>query len=211
MGQSSAEDRNVLQNLQLQRDSILTDGDIGLTERMYILNQMWWRWADFHLYILSPLATSVQDPQVLTAQTIPETEETEFVYPIIDYGDHYSTSKAMDAMSSGMSMWRLYCTIEKIIGLLVGRLIEKNIAPETEIQVAFGGYELAQRKGFESIINLSYNVVVSNFDPDANEKWGTRYLQNVKNLAEKGYGYPPAAPRTPYRRGGTGSKGPRRS
>ena len=66
-----------------------------------------------------------------------------------------------------------------------------------------------QRNGFESIINLQYNVVVTNFDPGA---WGDTYLQTVKRLADKGYGYPPEAPRDKYRHltsNAIGKKGPK--
>ena len=93
-------------------------------------------------------------------------------------------------------MCKLYYTIEKMIFLLVERLKTGGVAAETEVQVAFGGHELAQRKGFESIINLSYNVVVTNFDPGV---WGDHYLKMAKRLADKGYGYPSEAPRDTYR------------
>jgi hypothetical protein len=83
---------------------------------------------------------------------------------------------------------------------LVERLKAGGVATDTEVQIAFGGHELAQRKGFESIINLSYNVVVTNFDPGP---WGERYLQIVKRLADKGYGYPPESPRDTYRQSHT--------
>ena len=102
--------------------------------------------------------------------------------------------------SAGKSMCKLFYTIEKIIFMLVERLKTGGTSAETEVQVAFGGHELAQRKGFESIINLSYNVVVTNFDPGP---WGERYLQVVKRLAEKGYGYPAEAPRDSYRQSHT--------
>ena len=98
--------------------------------------------------------------------------------------------------SAGMSMCKLYYTIEKIIFLLVERLKTGGVSTETEVQVAFSGHELAQRKAFEIIINLNHNVVVTNFDPGI---WGERYLQTVKRLADKGYGYPLEAPRDSFR------------
>jgi hypothetical protein len=97
--------------------------------------------------------------------------------------------------SVGMSNCKLFFTIEKIIFLLIERLKAAGINQETEVQVAFSGHQLPQRKAFESIINLSYNVVVTNFDPGS---WGERYLKSVKDIAGKGYGYPAEAPRTPY-------------
>lgn len=86
--------------------------------------------------------------------------------------------------------------IEKMIHILVERLKSGGVSPEDEVQVAFGGHELAQRKAFESVINLSYNVVVTNFDPGA---WGEKYLKNVKQISKSGYGYPKEAPRDNFR------------
>ena len=99
--------------------------------------------------------------------------------------------------SAGMSMCKLFYTIEKMIYLLIERLKTSGVDAETEVQVAFGGHEIAQRKAFESIINLTYNVVATNFDPGV---WGERYLQTVKRLADKGYGYPSEAPRDNFRK-----------
>jgi hypothetical protein len=39
-------------------------------------------------------------------------------------------------------------------------------------------------------------VVVTNFDPGA---WGEQYLQTVKRIADKGFGYPSETPRQPYK------------
>jgi hypothetical protein len=39
-------------------------------------------------------------------------------------------------------------------------------------------------------------VAMTNFDPGP---WGERYLEMVKRLADKGYGYPPESPRDIYR------------
>jgi len=179
-----------------QRKLILEGDDfdpVVLAERVY---QLWGHWADFHLFIISPTIDVVSPPIVTPPEPLPNSTELEFVYPIHDYGYKLSTSKAEDMYSVGMSMCKMYFTIEKMIHLLVERLKSGGTGTETEVQVAFGGHELAQRKAFESIINLNYNVVVTNFDPGA---WGERYLQIVKRLADKGYGYPPEAPRDNYR------------
>ena len=80
--------------------------------------------------------------------------------------------------------------------MLVKRLQDEGIDGGTEVQVTFEGHLLAQRKAFESIINLNYNVVVTNFDPGT---WGERYLEIVKRLADRGYGYPSEAPRDVYK------------
>lgn len=179
-----------LRKLVMEQD---LNNPVTLVERVY---QLWWHWADFHLYIISPNIDKVSPPIVLEPEWVAETQEHEFVYPIHDWGYQLSTSKAKDMYSAGMSMCKLYFTIEKMIHILVERLKSGGVSPETEVQVAFGGHQLAQRKAFESIINLNYNVVVTNFDPGA---WGERYLQTVKRLSEKGYGYPSETPRDIYR------------
>lgn len=166
---------------------------VTLVERVY---QIWWHWADFHLYVISPTIETITPPLVIVPEIVPGTGELEFVYPIHDSGNKLSTSKSEDMYSAGMSMCKLYFTIEKIIHLFIERLKSGGINVEDEVQVAFGGHELAQRKAFESVINLTYNVVVTNFDPGY---WGENYLQTVKRVAEKGYGYPTETPRDNYK------------
>ncbi|MFI4962291.1 MAG: virulence factor [Legionellales bacterium] len=179
-----------LRKLEMAQD---LDDPITLVERVY---QIWWHWADFHLYIISPSIKLINPPVVIQPELLPNSTEYEFVYAIHDFGSKLSASKSEDMLSAGMSMCKLYFTIEKMIFLLVERLKAGGIATDTEVQVAFGGHQLAQRKSFESIINLNYNVVVTNFDPGL---WGERYLQTVKRLADKGYGYPSEAPRDVYK------------
>ena len=157
--------------------------------------QIWWGWADFHLYITSPHIDTISPPIIIAPETIPGTNELEHVYPIHDWGYKLSTSKAQDMMKAGKSMCKLFYTIEKMIGILIERLKAGGVSNEAEVQIAFGGHELAQRKAFESIINLSYNVVVTNFEPG---EWGENYLRNVKGMSEK-FGYPPEAPRENYK------------
>ncbi len=165
------------------------DDPVALVEGVY---HLWRNWADFELYIISPSILKIFPPIIINPEIIPGTDQKEFVYPIHDYGYRLSTSKSEEMFSVGMSMCKMFYTIEKMIYLLIERLKSGGITEETEVQVAFGGHEIASRKAFESIINLSYNVVVTNFDPGL---WGERYLQTVKRLADKGFGYPPGAPR----------------
>lgn len=176
---------------QIIEDS--NDDPLLMVERVY---QLWWRWADFELYIVSPTLDVIIPATIIKPAQMPGSDEKEYVYDIHDSGYKLSTSKATDMYSAGMSMCKLFYTIEKMIFLLVERLKASGIDAETEVQVAFGGHEIAQRKAFESIINLSYNVVVTNFDPGP---WGEQYLENVKRLSAKGYGYPPEAPRDTFR------------
>ncbi len=169
------------------------DNPLTLVERVWLI---WAHWADFHLYVISPHLDIIAPPIVILPEPIPDSTELEPVYPILDSGFKLSTSKAQDMFSAGMSMCKLYYTIEKMISILIERLKSGGVDTETEVQVSFGGHQLAQRKAFESIINLNFNVVVTNFDPGI---WGERYLQTVKRIADKGYGYPSESPRETYK------------
>lgn len=186
-------DENFATIAEEHRQLLLTEDPVSLIEKVY---QIWGHWADFHLFIISPTIDIISPPLVIPPEALPDSNEVEFVYNIHDHGYKLSTSKGEDMYSVGMSMCKMYYTIEKMIYLLIERLKSGGVGTEVEVQVAFGGHELAQRKAFESIINLSYNVVVTNFDPGV---WGERYLQTVKRLADKGYGYPSEAPRDRYR------------
>jgi hypothetical protein len=198
---SSPEDiskQDIIQVMQKHRAQLLDMDGADMSSLVEMVYQIWWRWADFHLFVTSPVLQPFSPPQVVSPALIEGTgDQYEFVYPIVDYGDRLSTSKGLELCSAGLSMWKLYCTIEKMIFLFIERIKLNGGTTETEVQIAFGGHELAQRKAFESVINLSYNVMVTNFDPGA---WGERYLQVVKKLADKGYGYPEPAPRDSYKR-----------
>jgi hypothetical protein len=186
---------------ELDDESTNAYGMVGLHDPLELIEKiyyLWMQWADFHLYVVEPAITPIVPPYGVEPEVIdPETGEKEFVYVIQDHGYKLSSSRAEDMFDSSMSMCKLYNTIEKMIALLVERLRTGGIEPDAEVQVAFSGHELAQRKAFESIINLQENVVVTNFEPG---EWGEKYLKVVKNLADKGYGYPPESPRDTYRR-----------
>lgn len=186
------------ENISDEQRQILNDNEannyIAQVEKVY---QLWWRWADFHIFIITPTIEMIVPPHIIPPEPISGSTELEFVYPIHDHGYKLSTSKGDEIFSAGLSMCKLYYTIEKMIFILVERLKAAGISVETEVQVAFDGHELAQRKTFESIINLSYNVVVTNFDPGT---WGERYLQIAKGIADSGYGYPAESPRDNYRK-----------
>ena len=157
---------------------------------------LWWHWAYFEMTVTSPSLPRYNPPKLVTPQLISGSDEREFVYDIVDCGYKLSTSKGEEMYSVGMSMCKMYYTIEKMIFILIQRIKDEGINTETEVQVSFDGHLLAQRKAFESIINLNYNVVVTNFDPGV---WGERYLEIVKRMSEKGYGYPTEAPREVYK------------
>lgn len=155
-----------------------------------------WRWSYFQIHIVNPHIPEIVPPVIHHPEKLVDGEGIEFVYPIFDYGFILSASKGEDMVSAGMSMCKLFYTVEKMVFLLTERLKTGGISTDTEVEVAFAGYIAAQRKGFESIINLGYNVVVTNFDPGS---WGEKFLTIVKNLADKGYGYPAESPRDIYR------------
>lgn len=167
--------------------------------RVLRVYQLWWHWADFGITIVEPAMEMVLPPVMVPPEKL-EDGSFEFVYPIQDFGNSLLTSKAEDMFTAGMSMCRLYYTIEKMIAMLIDRLKSGGIDTQTEVQVSFRGHELAKRKAFESVINLLYNVLVIDFDPG---KWGERYLQNVKRISDKGYGYPSETPRDTYRQHGS--------
>ena len=170
----------------------------------YLLQQaagvflLWWNWAFIEITIVKPEFSALSSPIILMPELLQNSSEAEFVYPICDHGNRLSSSKGADMYSVGMSMCKLFYTVEKMIFILVERLTEMGIDPKTEVQVSFDGHIQAQRKAFEAIINLNHNVVVTNFDPGT---WGERYLEIVKRLADKGYGYPSEAPRDVYKIG----------
>lgn len=159
---------------------------------------IWLNWAHFELSIVNPTFDPLIPPVILPPEILPGSDEVEFVYTIHDHGFKLTTSKGEEMFTAGTSMCKFYYTIEKMIYLLIERLKQGGISTETEVQIAFDGHDLAQRKAFESVINLSYNVVVTNFDPGS---WGERYLEVVKRLADGGYGYPQEAPRSNFRHG----------
>ncbi|MCA0403360.1 MAG: virulence factor [Proteobacteria bacterium] len=195
MADSSGDIDKILNDV---RQRLNMEDPVALVEAVY---QVWWHWADFELYIVNPTIYPISPPLLLEPEPLPD-GGMEFVYPIYDHGYKLVTSKSQDMYSAGMSMCKLFYTIEKMIHILIERLKSSGTTTETEVQVAFGGHELAQRKAFESIINLSYNVVVTNFEPGL---WGERYLEIVKRFDEKGYGYPSETPRDIYRRSASGS------
>ncbi len=170
--------------------------DQEILNSMAGIYQIWWNWAHFELSVLSPTLDVFSPSVMIGPEYIHDSGDLEFVYPICDYGNRLSTSKGPEMYSAGMSMCKLYYTIEKMFFILIERLKTTGIDTNTEIRVEFDGHQLAQRKAFESVINLSYNVVVTNFDPGV---WGEKYLGVVKYLADKGYGYPTQTPRDIYK------------
>jgi hypothetical protein len=185
---------NRLQEAVRSGFSVEMDNDpLVLVDQVY---QLWWHWANFELTITTPTIAPIVPPLIILPQPLPEGDELEFVYPIHDAGYKLSTSRGEELYWAGKSMCKLYYTIEKMFFLLIERLKSGGISTETEVEIAFGGHPLAQRRAFEIVINTPFNVIVTNYSPGA---WGDRYLEMAKCLSDKGYGYPSEAPRFPYR------------
>lgn len=185
---------NILFNSGLRVSELNLTDPIG---RVEILYQLWRSYADFHIYLVKPALAPISPPLVIPPEPLSEGEGLEKVYTIYDFGFKLSTSKAEDMYSSGMSMYRMYNTIEKMIAILVDRVMSQDgITSETEVQISFVGHELCQRKGFEVTINLPHNFVVTNFDPG---EWGNWYLKMVKSMGER-FGYPSQSPRDTYKK-----------
>lgn len=166
--------------------------DIDENLMIEYLDYMWRIWADFQLTIIEPLIDVIMPPAMIEPATNPDTGQKENVFKIVDEGFRLTMSRGGEAYTLGQSMYKYFNTVEKIIALLVQRLNTGGVHKETEVRVAFYGYELGQRKAFESILNLQENVVVVNYDAD---EWGERFMKMVLELAERGYGMPPESPR----------------
>lgn len=152
--------------------------------------------ADLTLKIISPEIALFSEPKVISPALISNSDTYEFVYPIVDLGESFATTKGFEMGLGGMGNCKLFYTVEKMIALLIERLVKEGVKAEHEVQVSLEGHELAKRKAFESIINLAYNVVIIDYDPGM---WGEAYLERVKRFAEMGYGYPPESPRDVYK------------
>ncbi len=155
------------------------------------------RWAYLELRVLSPKLPVFDPVQIILPDLLVDNSGFEFVYPILDQGFALSTSKGKDFVTAGMSMYKLYVTIEKMIFILIERLRAEGVEDTTQVDITFAGHETAMRKAFESIIHLKSNVVVVNFDPGS---WGDGYLRRVQNLINRGLGGPSDAPRDFYRK-----------
>jgi hypothetical protein len=176
-----------------QENNVFALFDEKLSDYSHYLQGSWA--ADIHIEVRGSFLEAITPCLIIKPESI-SADEYEFVYDIQDWGNKLSTSKAEEMFYVGMSMCKLFYTIEKMIFILVERLKARGIDSETEIQVDLFGYPAAMRKMFESIINLNYNIVVTNFDPGL---WGERFLEVVKGLSARGYGFLPGAPRDIYR------------
>jgi hypothetical protein len=151
-------------------------------------------WGEFAILVIYPILPSNPKPKLLLPEDIGD-GETEFVYPIYDQGNTLATSKAQDIYCNN-SLCKENYTIEKMIDILYERIKQQKLEEGRSVEILFYGLEELQRKAFESLINLEFNVVVNNFEPG---EWGDNYLEMIRKLEEQGYGYPAKSPRKTYR------------
>ncbi len=168
--------------------------------RIEAIQLLWRNWADFEIHMITPVFAINSPPVIHQPQALQGSTKVEHVFPIVDYGYKMATSKGEEMYTAGMSMCKLFFTIEKMIAILIQKLKDEGKESDGPVEIAFDGHEIAQRKGFESVINYAGNLVVTNFDPGA---WGERYLEIVKRMADEGYGYPEETPREKWRQHGS--------
>ena len=183
--------RQEVQNIEAASNTLNNMDEYEVLDYVYYL---WMIWADFQLYIIDPLIEPISPPIVIPPSQL-ENGEYENVFSIHDEGFRLSCSRGYEGIALGASMLKFYNTIDKIVALLIDRMDTSGIDHETEVQVAFYGHELGQRKAFESIVNLEQNVIVTNFDQG---EWGDRFMNTVLTLVDKGYGVPKSSPRKEY-------------
>ena len=74
-GSESSE--NSSEGLEARKLEMLADlnDPVALVERVY---QLWWNWADFHIYVVSPHIESISPPIIIEPEQISD-DEVEFV------------------------------------------------------------------------------------------------------------------------------------
>lgn len=157
------------------------------------LNYLWMVYADFQMMIVSPFVETIDPPFVIKPAYDKKLQMYENVYVILDYGYAFRTSRGDDAPLGTTAMGKMYNTIQKIIRLMMKRIIETSggtgsFDPTEEIKLALFGHELGKRKAFALVMDLEANVNIVNFDPRI---WGERFIANLKNMIASGRGYPP--------------------
>lgn len=157
------------------------------------LNYLWMVYANFQVMIVEPFIETKEPPIRIPPAYDKDKQVYENVYMIVDHGYSFSTSRGEESAMGTVAMGKLYNTIQKIIRLIIQRLMEKaggggSFNPQEEIKLALFGHELGKRKAFALIMDLEANVNIVNFDPRV---WGERFIANLKNMIASGRGYPP--------------------
>jgi|GEM_PF-3784171 len=179
----------VRQEVEMTMQALYDKDTDLLPEYLYYL---WTVWADFHLYIVLPYVPANHPPVLIKPEYDQKNRQYENVYPIVDHGYSFSTSRGEEMVTGASAMGKLYNTIKKMIVLMTERLKqhqgnEGEGESAFEPKVAIFGHELGKRKAFSLILNLEANVIVTNFEPG---EWGERFMKNIREMVEQGYGYP---------------------
>lgn len=157
------------------------------------LEYLWTVYANFQVIVVSPFLDTISPPVIINPAYDKKTQYFENVYTIMDHGYAFSTSRGEESAMGTTAMGKLYNTIQKIIQLVLKRLMERtggagSFDPQEEIKLALFGHELGKRKAFALAMDLEANVNIVNFDPRI---WGERFINNLKNMIATGHGYPP--------------------
>ena len=160
----------------------LSTEQIAQLEDVYYL---WICWGDFHLYITQPYVEEHFPPVIIPPAYDAKTKKTEFVYPIFDYGNRFSTSPGEELAKGGRSTGKLLKTVEKIMALAIARGKERTTGDALpDIRVAFLGLDIAQRKAYKLCLDAEENVIVTNFEPG---EWRDRFAKTSQEMQERGY------------------------
>ncbi len=156
------------------------------------VDYLWMIYANFQVMIVAPFIETISPPVIIKPEYDQKTQQYENVYMIFDHGYAFSTSRGEESMLGTTAMGKLFNTIQKIIQLVVKRVIdsvggEGAFNPQEEIKIALFGHELGKRKAFALAMDLEANVNIINFDPRI---WGERFINNLKNMIATGHGYP---------------------
>lgn len=150
------------------------------------VDYVWGLWADFSVYLVDPGIHAQFPPKWI------EPEKGSYKQAFLDYGNELKVSRGEDLALGIRTYGKLMNTIETMIELIIQRAAEalgaeddgSGAAMDEEIQIAFNGFEILQRKAFRVSIESEHNVLVTNFDPG---EWGERQLRCFNELVNKGY------------------------
>ena len=191
LNQNTQIENNEIQSTNFEYNPEALKKSIALIQQQY---------AHIQIRIDDPYFAFKELPDVIAPAPLQNnSNELEWVYPIFDFGDRLCSSKTLDNQIDNHSMFKMFMTIEKMIFLMHEKLNHKLASggePVDENLLYLDGHILCLRKAFEVIINLPDNWVVMNFDPG---DWGNNYLAILQRLKNKGFQYPPPAPRDVYR------------
>jgi len=137
-------------------------------------------WADFHLFIVEPKLEHTKLAAVIEPDFDEKKQVKENVYPIFDFGDLLSSSRAEDMAKCDRSTAKYLNTVEKMVRLAIAKVGDTDTDP----QVTFDGHIIGQRKAYEAVATLHEKMVVRDFPDDA---WADQHIKNVETLYSLGF------------------------